>query len=230
MSSATQSLRWMAGVVGVFAVGVLVGWRVLGSPDSKPPSKNAAAASGAAGDGEDVQALRDEVSRLRAELRREKRLAQVTQASMQEPDQVADTPSAPRTPEEEAAWLAARAQFYDKVLKGERRNDAWAETLEIKAVSVAKTQEAQGVKLEDVRCYTNHCRMEYSYRDADARTQHLETIATTFTELQRVSYAYPGAPTVQNRAVLYMSTADYPFPDFHYEVAVTGNGTGATEP
>jgi hypothetical protein len=217
MGGMTRSLSWMAGALGIFGVGVLVGWRALGPSGHKPASKAGAAASSSADDNQEAQALRDEVSRLQAALRREKRIAQVTQASVQEPDRVADTPRAPRTPEEEAAWLAARAQFYDKALKNERRNDAWADALEDKAVSMAKTQAAQGVKLEDVRCYTNHCRIEYSYRDADARTQHLETIASTFTELQRVSYAYPGAPAVQNRAVLYMSTQDHPLPDFDYE-------------
>jgi hypothetical protein len=174
--------------------------------------------------------LREEVARLRAELRRGKRAAHATEGTVEKAALTDDAPVSPPTPEQEAAWLAARAQFYDKVLKDEPRNDAWAEPIEDKAISVAKTQAAQGVKLEDVRCYTNHCRMEYSYRDSDARTEHLSTIATSFTELQRVSYAYPGAPAVQNRAVLYMSTTDHPMPEFDYDTFHDGVGSPAKDP
>lgn len=186
--------------------------RAAASP-AKAASQSEAPATCAANEAK-IASLAAEVARLEALLNgvSNQKDGAKAHADAREQQQVVEAP----TPQQEAAWLSARSAFYDRYLKQQPRDERFADELERKAVAAAKEQKQAGVELTDARCYTNHCRFEYTYRDAEARGQHLTTVGPAFVELPRVSYAYPGAPEVQNRAVLYLSKAEQPLPAFDY--------------
>lgn len=205
--------------LGVGLLGIAVGVWFLLRPDGDHPEdaavSPAAVQSSAPAKPQpiaELATLREENRRLRRQLIEAR--AQGVQSAVQEPEEA--TPTAAPTPEEEAAWLEARGAFYDQSLKGQPRNDVWADALEEKARATAAKERDQGVELVDARCYTDFCRMEYSYRDADARMNHIHAVGAAFPELKQTSYAYPGNPE-QTRAVMYMSTEGHVMPDFDYE-------------
>jgi hypothetical protein len=58
--------------------------------------------------------------------------------------------------------------------------------------------------------------MEFTYRDAEARADHIRHLGQDFVELPRVSYAYPGEPAVHNRAIMYMAADGHELPQLDY--------------
>jgi hypothetical protein len=213
------SVRGIAAAVALFAAGTAFG--VLLMRHGAVPAAAARPAASAA-----TAPASDEVAKLEAEndaLRARLRLALTTvekaaaQAAASQREQASEDPAAPPpTPEQEAAWLEARARFYDAELARQPRNEAWAAPLEARAQEFANKHQALGVKFVDARCYASACRFEYAYPNGDARLAHLQALPRDFRELPRASYSYPGAPADDRRVVLHLTTKTDPLPPYEY--------------
>lgn len=180
---------------------------------SSPSPATARRASQSAGPSADAElaALRLENVRLRAQL------AQVQAGNQAQPAAASSAEAAePPTPEQEMAWLEARAKFYDDILNKQPRNDAWASAMERQTIESHRHLPIAGVSVVKVACRSSACRMDFKYADEDIRTQHLHALGELFPELPIVSYSYPGEPSDHSRAVLFMTTRKDPLPPFDY--------------
>jgi hypothetical protein len=215
-----KALTSLLVLAAAFAVVSL--WRARQQRDvTRPPTPGETAA-------DEIDRLKDERDLLRGQVRhlgaqlaetnaRQTAVTEsnVAETSNAEPARAANRPRPTR--EQEMAWLMARAHFLDDVLDKQPRNDTWATTVEKKARVLAEGRAKDGVKLVNVTCRSTACRMEYVYPDAAARVRHIESLGEDFTELPRVSYAYPGEPDVQTRAIMHLATSDQPLPTLDYK-------------
>jgi hypothetical protein len=99
----------------------------------------------------------------------------------------------------------ARSRFYDEKLAAEPRDPTWARSVESRAKELYEAKEFEGTDLVNVSCYTKSCRLEFSYADMANRERHLSSLPRDFPDLPRASFAYPGAPADQLRAIVYLS-------------------------
>jgi hypothetical protein len=136
------------------------------------------------------------------------------EAAPVEPEPVA--PVVPRpTPQEEAAWLAARAKNYDDALAREPRNEAWAAPLERK-LRDAYPPTAGHTRLIGVECRTHVCRVEVETADGADRNDELRAVTAHAPELANASYAYPGEPESHRQAVVYLMRDGHLLPRLDY--------------
>jgi hypothetical protein len=186
------------------------------------PSSTVSSAPAADHDRQERDHLQAEMRRLGMEnlgLRLEKARREADAEVVAAPVSGAPSPAPdlpPPTPELEARWLMARAEVLDEALASQPRDDGWAAPLEEKARAMYPAKADTATALVSVSCRSSACRMEFTYRDAEARADHIRHLGQAFAELPRVSYAYPGEPTVHNRAVMYLTADGHELPQLDY--------------
>jgi hypothetical protein len=219
MSASYTRLSRSLWALGLLALGAGAGYvargRELPSAQAKSQAQASPGVVAPTSNKAELAALRARVAELEAWLRVANG-AVAAQGAAPPQAEAKSPPVPPPTPEQEAAWLAARAIFYDQFLKNEPRDGLWAAPLEARAVTLAKQLTEKGIKLEDARCWSQHCRLEYSYPDLEARNDHVHEMSKAFPELGEASYAYPGEPQSHTRAVFYLGKTGQHLPDFDY--------------
>jgi hypothetical protein len=208
------------GAAAIIAIAVSGAWLWSRARAAAPTSTSSFAAAHD-DDREERKELRAEVRRLGMEnlgLRLEKARRDADGAVAAAPaTEAAPAPDLPPpTPELEARWLMARAALLDEALESQPRDDKWASPLEEKARATYPDKADGATKLVSVSCRSSACRMEFTYRDGAARAEHIRHLGQDFGELPRVSYAYPGEPTVHNRAIMYMAADGHELPQLDY--------------
>jgi hypothetical protein len=107
--------------------------------------------------------------------------------------------------EAEMAELATRGAFYQAAFEREVRDTTWATSTETVVRDAYPATTGVDAVLSSVECRATLCRLEFSYRGADERRAHLGALAHQFAELPNAAYAYPGEPSVHDRAVAYFA-------------------------
>jgi hypothetical protein len=109
------------------------------------------------------------------------------------------------TYEAEMAEIAHRAMFFQRAFEDQQRDQAWAGELEAAVRNAYPTTEGVDAILESIECRSTMCRFQFRYAGKAERNAHLGALAHQFPELSTAIYAYPGEPTIHDRAVAYFA-------------------------
>lgn len=211
---------WQAAtLIGLSGLGVGVGLHLgRATPQAERREPTAAAAD----QGDTLEALRRDLSRVEGRLGalalRGEASGPSAKADGVEPEVPASAAASPtqrqRTVEEERATTQARATFLQEALRREARDTAWADGAERGVSDALREAGREGVALLGVECHTTTCRLELTYDTAERRAEHADDLGAELPQLAGASFVYEDGPRGEPRLVAYAARPGHRPPRF----------------
>lgn len=211
---------WQAATLiggAALAVGVVFG-RATSHAEAERREPTAAVAD----QGETLEALRRDLSRVEGKLGAlalgREASGTSAKADAVAPETPASAAAAPthrsRTTEEERAMMQARATFLQEALRREARDTGWADGTERVVSDALREARREGVALLGVECHTTTCRLDLTYDTPERRAEHADVLGADLPQLAGASFVYEDGPRGEPRLVAYAARPGHRPPRF----------------